>query len=134
MIPQIQSTSEQLTIDIESQPSRTYQDRKTAIIGKTDGQRAIIQTADHIVNKERYAYAIYPDWFGMELEKYKGQSFQYLEAQIEKDLNSALLQDSRIYSIMVTKIEQINIDSAKVVFDMYTNEGTIEGMEVSVSV
>ena len=134
MIPQIQSTSEQLTIDIQSQPSRTYQDRTTVISGMTDGQKAIIQTANHILNKERYDYAIYPDWFGMELEKYKGQSFQYLEAQIEKDLSDALLQDDRIYSIMVTKIEQLDIDSAHVVFDMYSNEGTIQDMEVNIDV
>ena len=134
MIPQIQSTSEQLTIDIQSQPSRTYQDRTTVISGMTDGQKAIIQTANHILNKERYDYAIYPDWFGMELEKYKGQSFQYLEAQIEKDLSDALLQDDRIYSIIVTKIEQLDIDSAHVVFDMYTNEGTIQDMEVNIDV
>lgn len=134
MIPQIQSTSEQLTIDIESQPSRTYQDRTKTITGKVDGQKAVIQTANHIVNKERYAYTIYPDWFGIELEKYKGQSFQYLEAQIEKDLKDALLQDDRIYDIIVTKVEQINIDSAHVIFDMYTSEGTIENMEVNVNV
>lgn len=134
MIPQIQSTSEQLTIDIQSQPSRTYKDRTTVISGMTDGQKAIIQTANHIVNKERYDYAIYPDWFGMELEKYKGQSFQYLEAQIEKDLSNALLQDDRIYSIIVTKIEQLDIDSAHIVFDMYTSEGTIQDMEVNIDV
>ena len=63
MIPQIQSTSEQLTIDIQSQPSRTYQDRTTVISGMTDGQKAIIQTANHILNKERYDYAIYPDFY-----------------------------------------------------------------------
>ena len=134
MIPQIQTTSEQLTIDIESQPSRTYQDREKSVQGYIDGQKSIIQTADHILNKERYAYAIYPDWFGMELEKYKGQPFEYLEAQIEKDLSSALLQDDRIYSIIVTKVEKIDIDSAHVVFDMYTSEGTIEDMEVNISV
>lgn len=134
MIPQIQSTSEQLAIDIQSQPSRTYQDITTAISGMTDGQKAIIQTANHILNKGRYNYAIYPDWYGMELEKYKGQSFQYLEAQIEKDLSDALLQDDRIYSIIVTKIEQLDIDSAHVVFDMYTNEGTIQDMEVNINV
>jgi len=134
MIPQIESITQTSEIEITAQPSRTYQDRTKSITGKTDGQKAIIQTADHIVNKERYAYAIYPDWFGIELEKYKGQPFEYLEAQIEEDLRSALLQDDRIYDIIVTKIEKLNIDSAHVVFDMYTIEGTIEGLEVNVVV
>ena len=134
MIPQIESTTETLGIEIENQPSKTYYDRTKSIMGKTDGQKAIIQTTNHILNKERYAYAIYPDWFGMELEKYKGQPFEYLEAQIEKDLRSALLQDDRIYNIIVTKIEKVDIDAAHVVFDLYTTEGTITGQEVVINV
>lgn len=134
MIPQIESTTQSQEIEILEQPSNTYKDRIKSITGKTDGQAAIIQTSNHIVNKERYAYAIYPDWFGIELEKYKGQSFEYLEAQIEEDLKSALLQDDRIYDIIVTNIEKIDIDSALVVFDEYTTEGTIEDLEVKVVV
>ena len=138
MIPQIQASniSNEIVqnITIVTQPSLTYKDNENNIIGKTDGLEAITQTAYHILNKERYAYVIYPDWYGMELEKYKGLPFSYLEAQIENDLRSALLQDDRIYDIMIVEIRQISVDSASVKFNIYSQEGIIENMEIEVNV
>lgn len=138
MIPQIQASniSNEIVqnITIVTQPSLTYKDNENNIIGKTDGLEAITQTAYHILNKERYAYVIYPDWYGMELEKYKGLPFSYLEAQIENDLRSTLLQDDRIYDIMIVEIRQISVDSASVKFNIYSQEGIIENMEIEVNV
>ena len=54
--------------------------------------------------------------------------------QIENDLKSALLQDDRIYNIIVTKIEKIDIDAAHVIFDLYTTEGLITGQETVINV
>ena len=133
MIPQIQSSSFSnktiQEIKIVTQPSLTYKDNGNNIIGKTDGLDAIAQTVYHILNKERYAYVIYPDWYGVELEKYKGLPFSYLEAQIENDLRSALLQDDRIYDIIISEITQLSVDSASVKFNVYSQEGIIENME-----
>ena len=138
MIPQIQSSSQTNStvqnIEIITQPSYTYKDNETNIVGKIDGLDAIAQTAYHILNKERYAYVIYPDWYGMELEKYKGLPFSYLEAQIENDLRSALLQDDRIYDIIINEITQISVDSARVNFNIYSQEGTVENMEYEINV
>lgn len=138
MIPQIQASNFSnktiQNIQIVTQPSLTYKDNGDNIIGKTDGLDAITQTVYHILNKERYAYVIYPDWFGMELEKYKGLPFSYLEAQIENDLRSALLQDDRIYDIIIVEIRQISVDSASVKFNVYSQEGVIENMEIEVNV
>ena len=138
MIPQIQTSSQTNTasqnIVVVTQPSLTYRDNENNIIGKTDGLDAITQTAYHILNKERYAYVIYPNWYGMELEKYKGLPFSYLEAQIENDLRSALLQDDRIYDIIINEITQISVDSARINFNIYSQEGIIEGMEITVNV
>lgn len=138
MIPQIQSSSQtnatSQNITIVTQPSLTYKDNENNIIGKTDGLDAITQTVNHILNTERYSYAIYPNWYGMELEKYKGLPFSYLEAQIENDLRSALLQDDRIYDILVSEITQISVDSASVQFNVYSQEGIIENMELTVNV
>ena len=134
MIPQqIQSVTENTSIEIVTQPSKTHKDVETLVMGKIDGLQAVMQTVRHILNKERYAYVGYPDWFGIELEKYKGQSFQYLQAQIEKDLKEALLEDDRIYEVTVTKIEQTDIDSAYVEFYVYCNYGTFKE-SVSVNV
>ena len=134
MIPQqIQSVTENTNIEIVTQPSKTHKDIETLIMGKIDGLQAVVQTVRHILKKERYAYVGYPDWYGIELEKYKSQSFQYLQAQIEKDLQEALLEDDRIYEVTVTKIEQTSIDSAYAEFYVYCNYGTVkESVNVNV--
>jgi len=138
MIPQIQASNFSnktiQNITIVTQPSLTYKDNNNNIIGKTDGLDAIAQTVYHILNTERYAYIIYPDWYGVELEKYKGLPFSYLEAQIENDLRSALLQDDRIYDIIINEIVQLSVDSASVKFNVYSQEGIIENMELEVNV
>lgn len=136
MLPQIQaatiSNNAISEITIKSEPSLTYNDRTDKIIGNITGTDAIIQAVRHMLNKERYAYPIYPDWYGMELEKYQGQSFEYLQAQITNDLTECLLQDDRIYRIEVTDIIKIGIDSAHVIFNVYSIEGIIEGEEFNV--
>ncbi len=138
MIPQIQTATASdnviTQIEVTTLPSKTYKDRDDKIIGKTDSLNAVIQTIKHILNKERYAYVIYDDWYGMELEKYKGQSFEYLQAQIANDLTEALMQDDRITSVEVTTIEKVGIDSAHVVFNVYSTEGVIENQEMTVDV
>ena len=136
MIPQIQAiNTESLSqIEIVRQPSKTYKDNTKGIIGYIDGIEAVTQAVRHILNKERYAYPIYPDNFGMELEKYKGQSFEYLQATIQKDLSEALLQDDRIYNVVVTETTKIDIDSAHVVFDVYSTEGILENEEITINV
>jgi hypothetical protein len=138
MIPQIQASNQTNStiqnITIKTQPSLTYRDTGNNIIGKIDGLEAITQAVWHILNTERYAYAIYPDWYGFEAEKYKGQPFSYLEAQIENDLRSALLQDDRIYDIIISEIVQLSVDSASVKFNVYSQECIIEGMELEINV
>ena len=140
MIPQIAAldntgnTTTISTIEVQSQPSKTFKDNNKLIAGTIDGIEAITQTIEHILVTERYAYLIYPDWYGMELAKYKGQSFEYLQAQIEKDLTEALIQDDRILSIEVTDIIKESIDSASVIFNVYSTEGVIEGMEARFNV
>lgn len=136
MIPQIQAidTASLSQIKITGQPSKTYKDNGKRIVGYISGIEAITQTVRHILNKERYAYPIYPDNFGMELEKYKGQSFEYLQATIQKDLSEALLQDDRIYNVVVTETTKIDIDSAHVVFDVYSTEGILTNEEITINV
>lgn len=136
MIPQIQAVdAESLPqIEIVRQPSKTYKDNGERITGHVTGIEAITQTVRHILNKERYAYPIYPDNFGMELEKYKGQSFEYLQATIQKDLLEALLQDDRIYNVVVTAITKVSMDSARVIFDVYSTEGILRNEEITINV
>lgn len=139
MIPQIQATNVSSAtpttqIEIVQQPSKTYKDDGTKISGIITSIDAIRQAVRYILNIERYAYVIYPDSFGMELEKYKGQPFEYLQATIQKDLFEALTQDDRIYNVVVTDIVKENIDSASVVFDVYSTEGILENERIKINV
>lgn len=105
MIPQIENA---LTKDLEiiSYPSKTYRLRENQITGKVDDIEAIKQAIDHILKIERYAYLIYDDNYGVELQKYIGESKEYLESTIESTLKEALTQDDRILDVKVTNIKE----------------------------
>ena len=126
MIPQIDIPNIEENIEIVKYPSRTYADKTKAIRGYIDNIEAIKQTVHHIIYTERYAYPIYPDNYGMELNKYIGRPFEYLQATIEKDLRDALTQDHRIDNIVVTNITKQDLDTAIVEFDVYSVEGLIQ--------
>lgn len=132
MIPQITiGAARQVTI--VRQPSRTHKYSETQIAGFVDGLDAMEQAVYHRLMTERYAYVIYDDNYGTELEQYKKHGIGYLRATIENTLRDSLLQDDRITGVHVTSIEQQGIDSALVLFDVYTNIGTIStGVSVNV--
>lgn len=110
--------------------ANTYTDR---IAGFVDDIEAIKQSIYHILRVERYAYDIYDDNYGVELEQYIGQDFEYLSATIQETLEEALTQDDRIIGVNVTNIEQLDSDSALVEFTVLTKTDEIE-MEVVVNV
>lgn len=126
MLPEFNVNIDNKVVEIIQQPSKDFKDNINSISGFVDGKSAIEQTVRHILSTERYSYVIYPDNYGMEFEKYIGKSFQYFQATIENDLKSALTQDDRIADVKVTNMEQLNVDSALVEFDVYTTEGIIE--------
>lgn len=130
MLPQF-SISNTTNFNVLQQPSKTYKDTTERISGFVDNKEAIEQTVRHILSTERYAYVIYPDNYGMEMQKYIGKPFEYLEATIENDLKLALTQDDRITNVKVTNCEKLDIDKALVQFDVYSTEGIIqEGVEI----
>lgn len=103
------------------------------IAGFVDEEEAIKQAIYHILNTERYAYDIYDDNYGVELQQYIGKDFDYLKTTIQNTLEEALTQDDRITSVEVTSIEKISNDIAKVQFTVFANKNKIE-MEVNVNV
>lgn len=110
MIPQIENSIINETIKIINYPNKTYKTSETQIAGKTDNLEAIEQAVHHILGIERYAYLIYDDNYGVELEKYIGQDFSFLEATIEDTLREALTQDDRITDVKVTNVYESVID------------------------
>lgn len=123
MIPQIANAIME-TIETVAYPSRTYRLGEEQVAGFVDGLEAIRQAVFHILSTERYAYPIYDDNYGVELEKYKGRGFGYLKATIENTLKDALLQDDRIIDVTVTDVLNTQRDSALVQFTVTSNRGT----------
>ena len=132
MIPQIvNAITEQ--IEVVPFPSYTYRLTEEQIVGSVDGLDAIEQVVFHILSTERYAYDIYDENYGVELEKYIGRSFEYLETTIQETLRDALLQDDRIIDVKVTSVERTNTDSALVSLTVTSDNGTFN-TEVRVNV
>lgn len=103
MVPQIENSNLN-SLSLTTYPNKTYKFNEYQIAGKIDDLDAIEQSIFHILSIERYAYLIYDDNYGVELQKYIGQDLSYLEATIEDTLREALLQDDRIVDIRVTNI------------------------------
>ena len=136
-LPQIDGGLENIT-EINTLPSKTYklninETKNDRIIGFVDKLDAIRQSVYHILSVERYAYEIYDDNYGIELEQYIGQDFDYLASTIEETLKEALLQDLRITNIFVTSIQKLDNDIAQVAFDVESIYGNLQ-MEVNISV
>jgi len=112
---------------------RSHRLGEEKIAGFVDDKAALRQRIMHVLSTERYAYGIYGDDYGVELEQYQSQSFEFLEATIENTLSDALLQDEDITGISIISIEQLNFESALIVFDVYSPIGDIEGMEVTIN-
>ena len=132
MIPQIDSAIGIEQIKVVPFPSYTYRLADTQIVGSTDGLEAIKQAVFHILSTERYAYQIYDENYGVEFEKYKGRSFEYLKTTIQSTVRDALLQDGRIIGVNVTNIKQLGADSALVEISVVSDRGTFN-MEVPVN-
>lgn len=135
MTPQIDSDLETTQITL---PSKTYkliirEDGNDNIKGNIDNIEAIKQAIYHILAIERYSYIIYSDNYGVELNQYIGQSFEYLQSNIENTLRDALTYDLRITDIEVNSITKTNSDTATVKFTAYTIYGNLQ-MEVNINV
>ena len=136
-IPQIENQI-QNTTSIVTLPSRTYklninENASDRIIGFVDKLEAVKQAVYHILMTERYAYLIYDDTYGVELEQYIGRGFDYLQSTIEETLRDALLIDLRITNVVVTEINKISNDKAQIKFDVQSIYGNLQ-MEVNVNV
>ena len=126
MIPQIGAEADITQIRIVPYPTFTYRHTDNQIVGNIDELEAIQQAVYHILSTERYAYAIYDNNNGVELEKYRKRGFEYLDATIQSTLQDALFQDDRITAVIVTSIEKTGADSALVKFTVVCSKGTFE--------
>lgn len=103
---------------VENQTSKTYKLdlEKKRIVGKIDNEDAILQLVLKILHTERYAYVIYSQNYGVELDRLIGQDYNFIVSDIERTMTDALLADDRILSITDFKTEQDTIDTMSVSF------------------
>lgn len=79
-------------------PTRTYYIDQTTnrIVGMVDGQQAMRQAVEIILNIERFYWQIYSPYFGMQWDGLIGQSPGYVASELQRRLKDAFSADNRI--------------------------------------
>lgn len=100
MIPHI-GQQDLSVLTTENIPTRTYRlDLERGMIsGMVDGLEAIKQAIYLILSTERFVYPIYSWNYGVEIWGLMGQNRFYVEAELERRITDALMQDDRILSV-----------------------------------
>lgn len=108
-------------------PSRTYKlhTEIQRISGWTDEQEAVAQAIYLILNIERYQYIIYSWNYGVELNDLLGMPMPYVESEIARRIEEALLQDDRILSVGDFTYNRKDKRTLYVTFTAYTKYGDI---------
>ena len=116
-------------------PTRTYRIDFTQnrIVGMVDGQEAMLQALQKLLQTERYAYPIYSGNYGVELERFVGQNYDFIVSDLHRTLWECLSADNRISQIGNYAINKTGLDTLEVSFLVYTIEGVIE-TQVEVSI
>ena len=97
-----------------------------------DDLNSVKQAVYLILNTERYKYPIYSWNYGVELMNLIGKPMDYIQADLPRRINDALLVDDRIVGTNDYKYE-VNGNKLHVSFIVYTNVGDLEA-EVEVTV
>lgn len=121
-------------IEFVQQPSRTYRldFERGRISGMTDGLEAVKQAVYKIFHTERFAHLIYDGSYGFEKRGLIGKDPMFVQSEIRRRVQEALLQDDRIAEIKGLQIE-FEGDAARVRFTVICDYGTFD-MEVTQNV
>lgn len=115
-------------------PSLTYQVSNGRIIGNIDGLDAMRQAIDKLLRTECFIFEIYSDQYGNDLDELIGKEYEYVEADIARVLDEAIMGDDRVDSVEVTAIAQQSSNSLLANVSVTTMYGTITTeLEVEVS-
>ena len=88
-------------VNFQTQPSLSWYINKETnrIEGTVDGQAAVRQAVEIILNVERFRWQIYRPYSGMEWDGLIGQDPGYVGAELQRRLIDALTADDRITGI-----------------------------------
>jgi len=132
--------SPEIEIEIDEEesvfePHQTYRyDYETGEITSEliDGIEAVRQFAYFALRTPRYAYSIYSDDYGSEIEELLSDAevtTEFKKMELPRLIEEALIYDDRISEVTDFEIEQID-DSFRVKFVIHSDEGILEAEEV----
>lgn len=111
--------------DLVTTPTKTYKIINGRIAGYTDGLDAMRQAIDKLLNTERFAYLIYSENYGVELEDLIGEQMDLVKSEIERVVTEAIETDDRVISVDNFLIINETIDALTISFDVATVFGNI---------
>lgn len=94
-------------------PTKTYKIDfvNGRIIGTVDDKEAVMQFIRKVLSTDKYAFEIYDWYYGNELLKLVGHSYDYVVTRIPNIFRSALLVDDRILDVRDFTFNRIKIDA-----------------------
>lgn len=130
MIPESQDffSRNENTENYEILPTKTYKidHINKRIIGVIDGRDAVVQFIHKVLSTDKYAFEIYDWYYGSELSKLVGQSYDYIVTRIPNLFVEALLVDDRILDVGEFTFNRIESDAITVSCIVDTVYGKIE--------
>lgn len=113
-----------------AQPGKTYYinsatGRMTSMI---DGKESLVQAIYKALDTEKFGYLIYGWLYGLDMEPFIGEDLDYIQTNLPPYIEDCLLQDDRVKSISNFTVEQQEIDSCLIKFDVDSTEGFIQGL------
>ena len=94
------------------------------IQGNIKELEAVKQSIICMLETERYAYLIHTWQYGASIEQYIGQSYDYVTADIGREIKETLMTDDRVVDVYGFKFEQIG-ENLKVNFEVNTVYGIV---------
>lgn len=119
-------------VNFQNQPSLSWYINKDTnrIEGTVDGQAAVRQAVEIILNVERFRWQIYRPYSGMEWDGLIGQDPGYVGAELQRRVIDALTVDDRVTGISDYDYT-VDGSSLSAVFTVNTVYGSIaESLEV----
>lgn len=107
---------EQTTETSEILPTKTYliDYANKRIIGTIEGPDAVMQFIQKVLSTDKYSFEIYDWYYGNELLKLVGHSYDYVVTRIPNIFREALLVDDRIIDVRDFTFTKTGIDSVEV--------------------
>lgn len=99
-----------------------FEDKR--IQGNIKELEAVKQSIICMLETERYAYLIHTWQYGASIEQYIGQSYDYVTADIGREIKETLMTDDRIVDVYGFKFEQTG-ENLKVNFEVNTVYGIV---------